>query len=135
MREPNKKKYYLCAICGLFIRSSITHLVRHEKLHAEKVSRVKCLATECDKTFHNKDNYWLHWKRTHGEVTMPDKIVYVSETPKLRGKIQHKSTQCSKSNDTEPIDFFVLNKMNLVQKNGLKLKSVVSFCLEREPMD
>lgn len=131
MCDQNKKNSYLCVFCGIFIRTSLAHLARHEKLHAEKVPRVKCLASGCSKTFHNKDNYWLHWKRTHGDTVMPDKIVYVDETPKSR-KNKYKYEYKSKDNEW-PIDFFILNKMNLVQTQGLNLRNIVSFCLIREP--
>lgn len=125
------ERVYLCTICGLFIKSSITHLRRHEKLHGEIIRRVKCLNIKCNKSFSSKGGYFLHWCRCHTDSEMPDKIEYIDESPKARRNL--KKNPVRENRFQLPIVLSDLDNLELVQLNVLKLEDVILTCLKREP--
>lgn len=124
-------KVFLCCFCGILIKSNRANLTRHEQIHEKNVKRVKCV--HCEVTFHNKTNYWSHWKQTHRDRIMPDSLCYVLEQPKPRRKAIKNTSEILSERAKKPIDSEISNAVNLAEKTELKIEDMISRCLKRYP--
>lgn len=78
------EKKFLCCFCGKIIKTNKNNLNRHERLHADKVTKYKCSAKYCGSTFINKENYYAHWQQKHSISVMPYCLSITYEAPKLK---------------------------------------------------
>lgn len=63
-KMPKKKKRLLqCYLCSVFIKSSISNLRRHIRLHGPIVCCFKC--SGCGEKYQNKANLEVHWAKKH----------------------------------------------------------------------
>lgn len=80
--RKRKEVFYLCCYCGTIIKSNRNNLERHEKLHKKNVEKIECAAMNCEVTFANKHNYYVHWQQQHKDIIMPDVLNAVIEPGK-----------------------------------------------------
>lgn len=70
-----KKRSLQCYLCRVFIKSSISNLRRHMRLHGPVVCCFQC--SGCDKKYQNKANLAAHWVKKHkvdlGEIVQMNK--------------------------------------------------------------
>lgn len=137
--EKNRR-VFLCCFCGLLIQSNRANLNRHEQLHSKNVKIMKCV--RCGKTFNNKTNFWLHWEKQHGKSIMPDSICcHVKERhmePTVKKRVYKNIAEISIQKNTHsggPIDFHILNAVNLVHKIkvNINMQKTIDQCLVSDP--
>lgn len=61
--SKQKKRLLQCYLCRVFIKSSISNLRRHIRLHGPVVDCFKCLG--CGEKYQNKANLAAHWVKKH----------------------------------------------------------------------
>lgn len=121
--SEKKEKIFICSFCGARIKTNKANLRRHEKIHGRKIQKIKCAVNACAVTFQQKSDYYSHWKKFHDAIVMPDGFQYVTEdTKKYRRKFRQNIETSSDS--IRPIDFFLLNSLGLMEKEGLNVKLV-----------
>lgn len=63
-KVPKKKKRFLqCYLCSIFIKSSISNLRRHIRLHGPIVCCFEC--SGCGEKYQNKANLEVPWAKRH----------------------------------------------------------------------
>lgn len=89
------EKSFECYLCHIKITSSLSHLIRHMRIH-KSACFFECPHTKCKKTFTRKYSLRIHYKKAHGDVEFPKKLKKVTTKSYLKTRV--KSYQCSMCN-------------------------------------
>lgn len=130
----NSKNIFLCCFCGILIKSNRSNLTRHEQLHSKNLKRIKCVC--CDQTFNNKNNFWSHWEREHGEPILPNQLCcHEYEEPNLKKRVNRATAEIQNGKYVRSTDSYILNTMNSVKNADVKidLREIIYRCLIQNP--
>lgn len=83
--KPKKIESFECYLCHTELKSKLSNLRRHMKLHGPEIKSFQC--TKCSKRYQTKSNLLVHWNSKHRSPQEQPKFDFKTEFHSYKRKL------------------------------------------------